>query len=70
MYLKRGAHRRKIDIEIQLFKDDESELKRDHLFSVPQLLQIVLLFTLVSAQYSMRRKTFFQKETHKNTFNK
>ena len=27
MYLKRGAHRRKIDIEIQSFKDDESEKK-------------------------------------------
>ena len=31
MYLKRGAHRRKIDIEIQSFKDGESEKKDEAL---------------------------------------
>ena len=31
MYLKRGAHRRKIDIEIQLFKDGKSEKKDEAL---------------------------------------
>ena len=92
MYLKLGAHRRKINIEINLFKDGKSEKKDEALklrknfgphgllkemnldeaiCSVyPQLLQIVLLFTLVSVQYSMRRKTFFQNETHKNKFKK
>ena len=31
MYLKRGAHRRKIDIKIQSFKDGESEKKDEAL---------------------------------------